>query len=326
MAKPKKPARTFKTDAALFAGLTSDDYPVRSAAQEYVVAMFASLAPAAATARAHELAAAALASTQEIQRATGHNVLPILVEHGAEVPAAYDSLVSGYGVIEELRAVLASLPVERRIAILRREVLGGDAIASSRVREYLLDLISKAASGAILRAHEEAGEDAHEAEEPAAPRALGPFTFTEPTVFWPEKYPDLDAIDKAQFRAAGVGYMGGVVKSGDHFIKRLPANDLDTSDREWRRWKVMRDGVHKYDVWVFWVDNASVFPARKSERAHIQMVQGSWQAMKQTAAAKKLADEVERSAPRDLWTVPKANKKSTTKTKLTKQSPAKKRK
>lgn len=158
------------------------------------------------------------------------------------------------------------------------------------------------------------------AAPPAEPD--GPFTFTEPSVFWPEDYAGLDNIDKMQFRASGAAYMGGVVKSGAHFVSRLPAFELDESDREWRRWKVMRDGVHAYDVWVFWVDNATVFPARKPERAPIQMMQGDWQPMNQRAPAKALANDFGRSAPSDLWTVPKTKAKTKAKAKPTAKAKA----
>lgn len=324
MAKPKRAAPTFKTDKALFVALASNDYSTRSAAQEHVIAMLGALAPDAAVARVKALADAALTSAPKIAKAVGHKILPPLVKLGVAIPRTYDPLISGYGVIAELRDVLSSLPEDRRIAILRREVLGDDGMASGRVRESLLDLIPKTARAEILAAlknQERAARAKAPPPPPPVPREPGPFTFQEPSAFWPEKYGELDAIDKAQFRAAGAAYMGGIVKTGEHFIKRLPSQELDASDREWRRWKVLRDDSHEYDVWVFWVDNATVFPARKTERAPVQMVQGSWQPLKQNTKAKTLADEMERSAPRDLWTLSKVNlKKPTTK----KQHPTKK--
>ncbi len=338
------------TDAELLRGLASDSYTVYSAAESELQGWFAAH-PDAAVARATKLCEAALGSEHAAARdKVGYVALPVVAHalaKGQVLPQKWDPLISVYGDPVEIRAMVLPMPAARREAIFAREVATGDSNRIWRLVDLFLDLapgctrpiLDYFASrnelrqrlswiqltkwktnvpevAAILKEYEARAKKLPKLVPP--PRPAGSFTFTDPVVIGPRDYAKLDALGKAQYRAAAEAYLGGKVKDAAHFVKRLEADDMNEGDAEMRRWKISKAGQHLYDLWVVWVDNGTFFHAGKSTRAPAYLVQDSYLPIGKSAAAKALADDLGNSAPQDLWSIGKVAKKKSPKKKTAK--------
>jgi hypothetical protein len=85
------------------------------------------------------------------------------------------------------------------------------------------------------------------------------------------------------------------VKGARDFLAKLRKDDLDAGDAELRRWKVMRQEEHVYDLWVVWVENGSFFIAGSPEPIPVHIVQGTYAPLADDATT--LAKELEDSEP-----------------------------
>lgn len=338
-------------DAQLLEALSSKDYLVSSEAENELEAWFVAH-PDEALARAHGLCALALASpSTEARQKVGYTVLPLIVASlppDTTLPEAYDALVSGYGLPDKLRAVLLAIPEARRVRIFEGQL--GDSTARNRlasgfldlapdfttaflrhrfmederdVTEWLLFFCSLPRVKQLADAHQEwlKSQPRKPKPPPPPPEPKGTLSFVDGVAVMPEDFDALDAIGKAQYRQAAGAYVGGApVKDAKDFIKKLKADDLDESDAGMRRWKVLQGRQHRYDFWVVWVDNGSLFEANGKKKLPVHQVQGSFQALEKTPEWLALADDLRRSAPSTLWTV------TTPKVKASKPKPPPKKK
>jgi len=326
---------TDRTNEQLFEALSSTDYLIYSRADEELEAWFAKH-PTEAVTRATELVELALrSSSKEGRQKVGYLALPIIAASlvpSQPLPEAYDVLVSGYGTPDRLRSVLLAIPEARRLRIFESQL--PDPTATHRLVEAFLDLAPGFATPFLragfarterdftvyltawerlpsvakqLAAHREwmKRQPRKPPPPPPPPEPKGTLSFAEGRAVLPEDYDSLDAVGKAQYRVAAGAYVGGgEVKNPKDFVKKLIANDLDESDAAMRRWKVLQDGVHRYDFWVVWVDNGSLFEAN-GKKLPVHQIQGSFQALEKKPKWIALADDLRRSEPSSLWTVPK---------------------
>lgn len=322
--KAKKPS----TDAALLKALASTDYSVYSAATDELDAWFAAN-PSDAVARAMKLGdAAVLVSGRNALDKVGYTILPVLVDAGVAVPPKFDVLFSGYGTPDKQRAVFAAIPRAR----LEKALAKVSHIERMRISEIALDLAPALTTTFLRAAWDESKVDLSnhgffaQWKEPAIRKQVkafaawvkkekkklpspppppkeepGTLTFHRPKDLWPDDFASLDAVGKAQYRQAAEAYVGGAVRDGKHFVKRLLANDLDESDATMRRWQVKQGGRHVFDFWVVWVDNGSIFEAGTKNRVPVHQIQGSFQALQKKPKWTALADDFRRSTSgRDL--------------------------
>lgn len=261
--------------------------------------------------------------------------LSVLAEHGVAIPATWDaSIIVSYDeyVADEdarLRAVLAAMPMKRRLALLAREARKASG-AKRRIYRKLMDLVpglpaillaeTKDLRAALsereltqwrkklpevartLRAYE--AKLAKIPKPPPPPKKVpGPFTFDRRKVVTLRDFEKLDAVGKSQWRLAAEGYIGGGRCSGPRqFLARLKREELDEGDAEMRRWRVLREGAHVYDAWIVWVDNASFFVAGTPKLAPFYMVQDSVLPTDERPASAELAKLIAASIPkRGLW-------------------------
>lgn len=324
---PKKPKKV-STDAALLKALESPDYGVYSAATQELDAWFAAN-PNDAVARAMKLGDAAVrGSGKKALEKVGYTILPVLVRAGVAVPPKFDVLLSGYGAPDKQRAIFAAIPRAR----LEKALAKASHIERMRIMEIALDLVP-ALTTAFLRAEwdewkEDVSDHSFVAQwkvpairkqvkafaawvkkeikklpppPPPPKEEPGTLTFHRPKDLWPEDFSSLDAVGKAQYRQAAAAYVGGTVRDGKHFVKRLLADDLDESDAKMRRWQVKQGGRHVFDFWVVWVDNGSIFEAGTKNRVPVHQIQGSFQALEKKPKWVALADDFRRSSGgRDL--------------------------
>lgn len=334
MAGAKKKARPPRSDDALLRAFASSDYGVYSGAEQELEAWF-SAHPDEALVRAKRIAKLALTKAHAAARQrAGYLVLPVLAASlppKSALPAVWDPLVSAFGEVESHRAVLSTIPEPRLTAIFDREIRANQN-AESRIAEHFLDLapevtttiLERAAArgelkrvaswgyltqwrrkspriAAILKQYE---ARAKKEAPPAPPRkAKGTLTFREPRAVAPSHYAGLGAVEKAQYRGAAEAYLGGKVRDAKHFVARLEAEDMTEGDALMCRWTVTQGGEHRYDVWVVWVDNATIFEAGTAKRAPVHQIQGTFQALDRKAASARLAEDFENSAPRSVWVV-----------------------
>ncbi len=129
----------------------------------------------------------------------------------------------------------------------------------------------------------------------------GPYSFVDPEAVYPSDYKRLDAVSKAQYRVAAGAYVGGgPVKNPRSFIARLKKDGLDEGDAQLRKWKILRDGMHVFDLWVVWVENGTFFVAGTEDPAEVQIIQGGYEGYGLATAA--LAEELAASEPEGgLW-------------------------
>ncbi|MFO0598247.1 MAG: hypothetical protein U0228_23285 [Myxococcaceae bacterium] len=323
-----KKGKKASTDAQLLAALASTDYSIYSAAQDELKAWFAAH-PAETVARGTKLCdAAARSPKKELREKVGYTVLPVLIAAGIKVAPAWDALLSGFGTEQGLRTVVAAVPRARLLKALAKIT----APERARIMEFALDLAPELTtvflhaswdeSKADISAHSDvlkwkqpairaqakkfaawAKKERKKLPPPPPPpkEAPGTLTFHEPTDLWPEDFASLDAVGKEQYRQAAGAYVGGTVRDGKHFVKRLIADDLDESDAKMRRWQVKQGGQHVFDFWVVWVDNGSLFHAGTKDRVPVHQVQGSFQALEKRPKWIALADDLRRSTGgRDL--------------------------
>lgn len=134
----------------------------------------------------------------------------------------------------------------------------------------------------------------------------GPYRFVDPVRVLPTDYAGLDALGKAQWLATASGYVGAKVRGPRDFIAKLRRQELHESDGEMRRWRVLRGDQHVFDAWLVWVENGAFFRAGTPELVPAYLVQDSYLPSNGTPDARRLAEELESSAPADLWTMPAA--------------------
>jgi len=324
---PTKP-RKAPTDAALLKALESTDYSVYSAATDELDAWFAAN-PGDAVARAMKLGDAAVrVSGREALDKVGYTILPVLVDAGVAVPPKFDVLFSGYGTPDKQRAVFSAIPRAR----LEKALAKVGHVERMRIFEVALDLAPALTTTFLRAAWDESKVDLSNhgfvtqwkepdirkqvkafaawvkkeikklPPPPAPPKEEpGTLTFHRPKDLWPEDFASLDAVGKAQYRQAAAAYVGGTVRDGKHFVKRLLGGDLDESDAKMRRWHVKQGGRHVFDFWVVWVDNGSIFEAGTKNLVPVHQVQGSFQALQKKPKWVALADDFRRSTGgRDL--------------------------
>lgn len=121
------------------------------------------------------------------------------------------------------------------------------------------------------------------------------------------RYPGLDELGKAQWRITAGGYVGANVRGPRDFIAKLRRDELDESDGQMRRWKVLRGDEHAYDAWIIWVENGAFFRAGTAEQAPVTLVQDSYLPSDETNGSRILAEELQASAPESLWALPDAS-------------------
>lgn len=190
-----------------------------------------------------------------------------------------------------------------------RQTLAWDGFAQRRGQIPALD--------AIL-----AGFDAALAKEPPpappAPPRVGSFRFVDPARVLPSDYDGLDPVARSQYRQTAGSYVeSGAVKGPRDFVRQLKKEELDEGDAELRRWRVLRNSEHVYDLWVVWVDNALFFRAGTDERCGVSVIQGSYLAERDEPALVDLAEDLAASEREGLWALPPARKKARAKAKTT---------
>jgi hypothetical protein len=295
----------FGEDEALTIALGSNAGPTstegRKAAERVLMCWFEEH-PAEAVARATRIADLMLTEVHALARGRGAGivVLPRIADAHPELPTKYDDLVRidhERRETEALRHVLAKIPAERRAAIFARPYGSG-------TRAYVLEDLRDHVPEVALRRLEEAKALEERPREPPPPRAPGPYSFVEMQIVLPSDYRTLDAVGQSQYRQAAGAYAGDgsrPVEDPHDFIALLKTEGLCEGDAELRRWKILREGAHVFDLWVVWVENGTFFLAGKEEPAGVQVIQGKYEAY--GGAPAKLAEELAASEPqRGLWT------------------------
>lgn len=315
-------------DDALLAALSSNTEAIRNEADAIFM-------HDASVARARSMLAKVATAPPHVRtRGVPLVFLSVLAEHEIALPAKWDASImisyDEYVAHEDarLRTVLAALPMKRRIALLAAEARKASG-ARRRIYRKFLDL-APTLPAIFLAEAKDLREALREREltqwrkklpevartlrtfeaklarmpKPPKPKKIpGPFTFDRRRVVKPTDYTTLDALGKAQWRIAAEGYIGGGPCSGPRqFIARLKREELDESDADMRRWRVLRDGAHVFDLWVVWVDNGTFFVAGTPKRAPIYMVQSSFLPTDKKPASAELAKLMAASEPKGgLW-------------------------
>jgi hypothetical protein len=246
-------------------------------------------------------------------------LFPTLVRNG-QWDARHESLIRityDYGTPSDgaiLREIISAVPEHRRKAIFDRAVHSGDLAI---VGKHLLDLYPPVLAR-VLEARRIGVKDRRVkalAEKDPRVRAIlaaykppkrvipkkpekGPFDIVDPKVVQPADYKRLGSVDKAQWALNASGFAGTRVRNPREFLAALEKEELDASDMEMRRWRVLRDGKHIYDLWIAWVDGGTLFHAGTKREVGVRLIQGHFDARGRLEA---LADELERSEPEGSW-------------------------
>ena len=183
-----------------------------------------------------------------------------------------------------------------------RQTLAWDGFASLRGRFPELDLVLAKFDAILAR---------EPPPPPPKPPRVGSFRFVAPERVLPGDYDDLDPVGRSQYRKVAGSYVeSGRVKNPRDFIRQLKKEELDESDAELRRWKVMRGSAHVYDLWVVWVENALFFHAGTDEVVPVSVIQGSYLPKRDEPALVDLAEDLASSERESLWSLPRRSKTS----------------
>lgn len=302
-------------DDKLMTELMSSMDPIRAAAQEELKSWFEKHPNDVARAKRLLTLAAKRPSGLASRKAAVAVCVPILVRELRPrdvFPPEHDEVLEVFAADEELvLSVLERMPMERRtrrfeLALARGAYHGITprmlALASEEIVARVTELEAK------KKQEREAERKAEEATKFA--RTNAPFRFVDPVRVLPKDYAALDDVKKAQYRATAGGYVAsGKVRGPKDFIRQLKKDDLDESDAELQRWKVMRGAKHVYDLWVVWVENGMFFLAGKKTQVPVYMVQGSYLPRDDKPASKQLAVDLGNSERGIPWLAPKQKRR-----------------
>jgi hypothetical protein len=242
----------------------------------------------------------------------------------APLPEALDrfvTLVHGTPLVE---AMYRRFPVARRRALATRivddltarrrggdgswvghiidgldEELPADIFPNARAERRRFDDLAKADA----RAAAAAAQPPRRAKRKAAARpAPAPaYVFTNPRTIRLRDVARLTPIARAQFVAAARAYDGKRTAAPADFFAR-EAKSLDERPDQIRvgRWDICAAAAPRtavFEMWVFLVDNGSVFHAGTRRDAGVHMIQGEFQPRKRTPLAQQLAEQLQAVVP-----------------------------
>jgi hypothetical protein len=272
-------------------------------------------APALQVAKAQACLALADAADPESRRAVGFLAVPVLARHlapGETLEPVVDGFVSLIGTTDNLRAVLARIPADRRRSIWEREFAWAREERNRSWKQWLVERIATMADvapevAALVEAFRR--DLPKDAPAPVVRRTFAPkqpdaaYVFADPFIVNTSDWDDFSTTQRQQLLVATERMTGKKVMSARGVARAL---DDDADEFELRTWDVYDAGATatdppRFDCWVFGVDNAVFFRHATVDRVHVYVLQDSFMADDDAAAAKQLAAALQASAPSSLW-------------------------
>ena len=108
----------------------------------------------------------------------------------------------------------------------------------------------------------------------------------------------LSAQEQQQFFRGCERFLGGEVNSIEEFLRREEEEASGAgNDFYVARYDIFEEDHHRFDVWIFEIENGAIFEAGKAHEIDVYLVQGSFQALTDTPEARALAEGLQRAAP-----------------------------
>jgi hypothetical protein len=122
------------------------------------------------------------------------------------------------------------------------------------------------------------------------------YVFTAEGEYTASQLEKLSPARKRQFLVAAKKFLPGTYKQARAFFDAF-AEDGGVTTTCWRIALADKPKVPVYEMWTFLVDNGTVFATNKATPLGVQMIQGSFQAEKQTKKLRALAEDLARTVP-----------------------------